>query len=312
MASANHNADFQTAMDILSGPNVAREWRRAVALIESAADAGHADALERRAMLECKGIGRSVDWDKALDSLADGAEHGSVRAQRQLLVMAEDRLEETPSPGRSWQDIRASISIAERLRAPAGEVLSESPLIQSVSGFASATECAWLREAATPQLERALLYTNPPRPDPGRSNRFAVFRLANIDAIVEMIRTRLANAIQAPLPCLELSQVLHYGVGEQFSMHCDYLDPHTVGDEIRRNGQRAVTVLIYLNDDFEGGETSFPHLAINHRAKAGDALAFANVDPAGNPDPRTQHAGLPPSRGEKWVFSQWVRNRVPA
>ena len=36
-----------------------------------------------------------------------------------------------------------------------------------------------------------------------------------------------------------------------------------------------------------------------------------NVDAEGTPDPRTLHAGLPPTAGEKWVLSQWVRTRPP-
>jgi hypothetical protein len=41
-------------------------------------------------------------------------------------------------------------------------------------------------------------------------------------------------------------------------------------------------------------------------------LLFANVDAATRaPDPLTLHAGLPPTRGEKWIFSQWIRDRSP-
>jgi prolyl 4-hydroxylase len=36
---------------------------------------------------------------------------------------------------------------------------------------------------------------------------------------------------------------------------------------------------------------------------------FSNLDPAGRPEPASLHAGLPPTRGEKWIFSQWVRDR---
>jgi hypothetical protein len=73
-----------------------------------------------------------------------------------------------------------------------------------------------------------------------------------------------------------------------------------------------VTFLIYLNSEFEGGETDFPVLALAYKGATGDALYFGNVDSAGVPDPRTLHAGLPPTRGEKWLFSQWVRDRVRA
>jgi len=70
-------------------------------------------------------------------------------------------------------------------------------------------------------------------------------------------------------------------------------------------------VLIYLNEDFEGGETSFPRLQLNHRGRTGDALVFGSLDAAGRPNPQSQHAGCSPTKGEKWVFSQWVRDRTP-
>ena len=69
---------------------------------------------------------------------------------------------------------------------------------------------------------------------------------------------------------------------------------------------------MYLNDDYEGGETEFPAIGLRYRGRRGDALLFANVDIVGNPDRRSIHAGLPPTRGEKWLLSQWIRNRTPA
>jgi hypothetical protein len=37
---------------------------------------------------------------------------------------------------------------------------------------------------------------------------------------------------------------------------------------------------------------------------------FANVDAAGAVDPLSLHAGEPTTAGEKWVFSQWIRDRA--
>ena len=146
----------------------------------------------------------------------------------------------------------------------------------------------------------------------GRTNQFAVLNLLHTDLVAEMIRTRIANEIGAPLPCLEVSQVLRYGFGEEFLLHCDGLDPQRNRDEIERFGQRAATFLIYLNEDFEGGETTFPRLGINYRGTTGEVLVFGNLGPDRMPDRRTQHAGRPPTRGVKWLFSQWIRDRYAA
>jgi hypothetical protein len=69
-----------------------------------------------------------------------------------------------------------------------------------------------------------------------------------------------------------------------------------------------VTFLLYLNDGFEGGETEFPLVGVRCKGNKGDALCFWNVLPNGSPDRQTIHAGLPPTQGEKWLLSQWVRN----
>ena len=40
------------------------------------------------------------------------------------------------------------------------------------------------------------------------------------------------------------------------------------------------------------------------------ALVFWNVDENGVPDQLTLHTGTAPTRGEKWLFSQWIRVRA--
>jgi len=95
--------------------------------------------------------------------------------------------------------------------------------------------------------------------------------------------------------------------------HHDYLDPNASGfaEQLRRFGQRIATVLVYLNDNYTGGQTVFPKIGLRYRGKTGDALFFTNVDRTGRADPLTMHAGTPPTSGEKWVISQWVRDRAP-
>jgi len=305
---------FRNGMAMLADPECAGKWRSAVEMIDSAAAAGHAQAIERRALFECMGVGRPADASKALDSLASAAEHGCQAAARQLLLFAKRQFPVEPEPC-DWKALRSRIQIAHLLGARAGDTLCSSPLIRTVAGMASPAECAWLIAAAAPRLERAIVSSNETgeqRVDPGRTNQFALFNLVDLDLVSEMIRGRISATIGAPLPCFEVFQVLRYGVGEEFVPHCDFLDPRAHALELARRGQRAATVLIYLNEAFEGGATCFEELKIEHRGRTGDAIIFSNVDPSGNPDPRTRHSGRPPTKGEKWILSQWVRDRAPA
>lgn len=292
----NAEEDFRRGMAMLADPAAAADWRYAVNLVEAAAASNFAPAIERRALFECMGVARAPDWGKAIQSLREAAERGSEVARGQLLVM-DDR------------------PATELLHSPEAKTLSADPIVRTIDGFASMAECQWLMDIAKPRLQRAIIHyaqTGEEGIDPGRTNQFALFGFSHQDVIVEMIRGRIANAISAPLPCLEASQVLHYAPGEEFAPHHDFLDAKAMTEEIARRGQRAVTALVYLNDEFEGGETAFPELGIEHRGKVGGALIFSNVDAMGRPDPRTRHAGRPPISGEKWLFSQWVRDRIPA
>lgn len=299
---------FRAGMALLADRDAPERYPEALALIESAAAAGHADALERRAVLESVGVTGSADWGKALDTLAEAAGRGSQVAARQLILLAQDRFDAAADPVTA-KDLRSRIDIARRLRpmSNSGQLLSSSPFVRAIHGFCTPAECQWLIAAAAPRLERATVYGS--GVNQGRTNRSAVLDLAHTDVVTQMIRTRICNELGAPLGCLEVPQVLGYEVGEEFVLHCDFLDPRTLGDEIARHGQRTATFLIYLNDDFDGGETSFPALGIKHRGRTGDALIFGNLGANRMPDPRSQHAGLPPTRGVKWVFSQWIRDR---
>ena len=60
-------------------------------------------------------------------------------------------------------------------------------------------------------------------------------------------------------------------------------------------------------DNYEDGETYFPKLQSGFKGRKGDALIFWNVTPDGLPDPLTLHMGSAPTRGEEWLFSQWIR-----
>ena len=104
--------------------------------------------------------------------------------------------------------------------------------------------------------------------------------------------------------------VLHYDVGQQITPHFDFIDVNAPDYEqqIREQGQRMITFLLYLNDDYSGGETTFPELGLVNRGAPGDGLYFINAHPDGAADRNMLHTGSPPTAGEKWIVSQFIRN----
>jgi hypothetical protein len=251
------------------------------------------------------GVARPQSWHRAFDRLLDAALQGSETACSQLRVLARNDGEPA--------ELRAAIDLPELLSFPNRTSLSESPRVRTMQGFATHEECRWLIERAKVRLKPATIIASNGMQalDPARSNTGTEFQVLDMDVVLEIVRARIAAATKLSVPLFEPTQVLRYEVGQEFRPHHDFLDPGNLayGDQARF-GQRIATFLVYLNEDFEGGETDFPKVGIRYCGRTGDAIFFANVDGAGRPDPLTLHAGLPPTSGEKWILSQWIRDRA--
>jgi hypothetical protein len=265
--------------------------------IHRAASGGQADAAAYASVLAATGVGRPQDWDEAMASLAMAAAMGHDRSQFALPVARSLSLSDWLSPP----------TVAQAGHEPG------APLVAEIPGFLSARVCDWLIAQSKDYLRPTAVYNaaGAGLADEARTNSGTGFSLLDLDVVFCLVRARIAAAIPQPIETLETTNVLHYAVGQKFSPHFDFIDPATpeLAADIARKGQRTGTFLVYLNDAYEGGQTDFPVLKRQVKAGRGDALYFRNVDEAGAPDPRTFHAGLPPTSGEKWVLSQWMRDK---
>jgi putative prolyl 4-hydroxylase alpha subunit len=77
----------------------------------------------------------------------------------------------------------------------------------------------------------------------------------------------------------------------------------------RVGGQRIGTVVMYLNDVPEGGETAFPDIGFSAKPIKGSAVYFEYQNADGQLDYRCLHAGMPVIRGDKWIMTKWLRER---
>lgn len=321
LASAGDaDAQFALAAGLLEQADTVDAFERGTALLEAAAQSGHAEATCMQATLEAIGAGRARNWDRAFDCLQLAAERGSRQAQDQLRFLGrpgESDGEAGDAAARDdWREARSRIDLERLLQVPERMALSEQPRLRVFRGFADQAECRWVIDKLRPKLGPAMVWdeiSGAGRLDPVRSNSAVQLRLTEMDVVTEILRARISAATRLPEFIFEIPQLMHYAVGQEFKPHHDFLDPQAPGHaaDIARRGQRMGTFLIFLNDDFEGGETEFPRAGIAFRGRTGDALFFANVTPDGRPDPLTMHAGRPPTRGEKWIFSQWIRDRPP-
>lgn len=269
----------------------------AYATIQSAADAGDARAALLAACAAGIGYGRPIDLHEALKWLSVAADRGSDSARRQLVFLGPD-----PVDVDAWTAARPTRSV------------NEAPRVAVCDGFLDARLCAWLIEQGAPLQETAYVYnprTGQADQDDVRTNSAASFKLTELDLPLILVRHRIANTIGVPVEHFERTSVFRYRTGQTFADHADYIST-SFSAEIRQRGQRPCTFLVYLNDAFEAGETHFVRIDKKFRVGVGDALFWRNVDESGAPDESTQHAGAPPTSGEKWLLSQFIRDKPQA
>jgi len=112
----------------------------------------------------------------------------------------------------------------------------------------------------------------------------------------------------------ESLQVVRYKEGEEYIPHHDFVSP-PINDHYQPS--RFATLLIYLNDVQQGGETRFPRAVNNYNAeglevtpRAGRAILFYNMLEDGNFDDLSQHGGNKVLKGNKWLANLWIWDPV--
>lgn len=132
-----------------------------------------------------------------------------------------------------------------------------------------------------------------------------------------LLRHRTADEypeIPSKQPLSEDLQTVHYDVGQEYTAHHDF--GFTDG-KAPNAPSRSINMILYLNSDVEGGETSFPRWrnaettgGLDAKPVKGKALIFYMVNPDGNKDDLTQHAALPVIAGEKTMANLWIHDPV--
>jgi prolyl 4-hydroxylase len=283
-------------------------------LLLDAAKRGNAEAALRLATLTALGAHVKQSWNESLGLLVFAAERGSESARGQIQALA-GRLAEARDGELQWRRLAESTDLRLWLTAPPGQTLCADPLVRVFPRFVPDSVCAWLIDQARPNLKRALIYDpvgGKDIADHMRTNSAAGFDLMHADVVQAAVQWRMSVAVGVPIAHMEGPTVLHYAVGEEITNHYDFVNPRMPNyqAEIDKRGQRIVTFLVYLNDDYEGGETDFPELGLRYHGAKGDGIFFTNALPNGAADLRMVHAGLPPKDKEKWLMSQFIRNRV--
>ena len=261
-------------------PIAARDlWRQAAAL-------GHGQSGAITTNLMANGVAGPRDWPAALDRLRKEARRDPAR-KAALQLVERMALDGNGDP--------AKLAKAERLAL--------RPDAWRVERLFTAAECDYLRQLVDKDYEPSFVNDASGRPvrDPIRTSDGATLHWMVEDPAVHALNRRLAAISGTEYEQGEATLILRYKGAQEYKPHFDF-----VRSEVN---QRVKTVLVYLNHDYEGGETCFPAADLKVKGRKGDALIFTSALPDRSVDPLSKHAGLPVTRGTKYLCTKWIREK---
>ncbi|GMH40574.1 hypothetical protein BSKO_08478 [Bryopsis sp. KO-2023] len=144
--------------------------------------------------------------------------------------------------------------------------------------------------------------------------------------VLTWLENKIAQVTMIPAEHGEAFNVLRYDLNQRYDAHYDVFDPESYGPQ---SSMRIATVLTYLSEVEEGGETVLPLEGVNgvyrvlekdfsykdcehglrYKPRKGDALLFYSIAPNGTFDRHSLHGGCPVTSGEKWVATKWIRDK---
>jgi predicted 2-oxoglutarate/Fe(II)-dependent dioxygenase YbiX len=182
---------------------------------------------------------------------------------------------------------------------------SRASLIRRWPGFLSADDCDDLIEGVDQSRAWRHRVMDPRQPggrlDPAIRNA----KCADTSLVRRSIRALMRRAAEAKIEpgfgleieWIEEPQLLVYETGGHYAPHPDTGPGRVAG---LRDADRDVSVIVYLNDGFEGGTLLFPELAVELQPTPGLLVAFPS-------DPRFLHGALPVTRGLRYAIVSWMK-----
>lgn len=209
------------------------------------------------------------------------------------------------------------------------QILSWYPRIVVFPGFIDKKRCNHIVDMANRRLfPSGLAYRAGEKIDSNQEVRTSkgTFLSAEEDSegVLAWVEERIAAATLLPAGYGEAFNVLRYEDNQHYDSHYDTFDPKDFGPQ---PSQRIATVLLYLSEVEEGGETSFlregrdngekvisdwracDDSVFKYKPRMGDAVLFWATKPNGVIDPHALHGGCPVKKGIKWVATKWIRSQ---
>lgn len=163
---------------------------------------------------------------------------------------------------------------------------------ETIPELLTAEQCKAIIDAARPKLERATVQQNGGQ-EVNLAYRDAQHCQLEDDALTLPLRRAASEFANRPISHCEPTEVVMYRPDGFFAQHHD--------------GQnRIASMVVFLNENYEGGALVFPYRTASYEPKTGKAIVWDNYE-NGQPAVKAQHSCARVLSGFKWIAIQWVR-----
>ena len=120
--------------------------------------------------------------------------------------------------------------------------------------------------------------------------------------IIDLMKSTVINCVnpayKVEVKSMEMPQLLKYEIGGHYDTHVD--GEVKIGkNEWKKVNGRDISIILYLNDDFGGGELVFPHQHITIKPQAGMLVVFPS-------NHYFAHSVTPVTKGTRYSIVSWA------
>jgi len=179
-------------------------------------------------------------------------------------------------------------------------------VLRTIDNFLTDEQCDYLIQFIDANNQRSSTSKDGVRTaeDPLRTSYTS--NLQEDDEVVKTIKEKISKELNIPIEHGEGLQGQKYEVGQFFRKHFDFFEGKSYESECLASGNRTNTLMVYLNDDFEGGGTDFPNIPFTTTPKKGTAVTWTNTV-NGQGILESMHEGMDVTKGTKYIITSWWR-----
>jgi len=182
--------------------------------------------------------------------------------------------------------------------------------IKEIDDFLTPQECELITQLSSDKLFKSRVYSATADVESNVRDSEQCWLKNDAHELIRKISERVAAITETKIEDQEELQVVKYKPGGYYRPHYDACDWRKENCD-RFNGDkgpRFITFIIYLNDDFECGETEFVNLQKKFQPIERASILFYSLDKKREQcHPYSLHQGNPVILGNKYIVNIWMR-----